>query len=211
MPYPVHIESIADDSGTGNNGVASVEYKINYPGPTQVILGPVSTPPYAVDWSQAQVDKWLGTACSSTASIQANAVDNCGNPTLSSAVAVTVFASTCLGFRGASGEATSNWLSELAVSGGSGQVVVNGEAVFPRSGRSPIPVRLQRGENRVEATLVEARSGGSWRFELGGGTGVRPDSIRVVAGDVMQSGADALVFRLQGRPGERVVFSFVVE
>ena len=31
-PYPVHFEASASDATTGNNGVAFVEYKVNYPG-----------------------------------------------------------------------------------------------------------------------------------------------------------------------------------
>jgi hypothetical protein len=60
----------------------------------------------------------------------------------------------------------------------------------------------------VEATVVEARTGGTWRFELGSLPGFRPETLRVVAGEVVQLAGDAVVFRVQGRPGERVVFSF---
>jgi len=97
------------------------------------------------------------------------------------------------------------------VPGGAGQVVANGEAAFPRSGRHVLAVRLQDGENRVEATLVEARSGGTWRFELGALPGLKPESLRVVAGDVVQLAGDSVTFRLQGRPGERIVFGFRTE
>jgi hypothetical protein len=38
--------------------------------------------------------------------------------------------------------------------------------------------------------------------------GLRPGTVRAIAGDVVQVGGDALVFRLRGRPGERIVFSF---
>ena len=213
-PYPVHMEAVADDSGTGNNGVAFVEYKINNAAPDQLILGPVSAAPYAFDWSQAQVEQWLASnlLCANTASIQAYAVDNCGNATLSQPVPISVSSSSsgCLGLRARSGEATATWVSDLSIAGGSGQVVVNGEAAFPRAGRSAIAVRLRPGENRVEATLIEGRSSGTWRFELGGVAGLRPESVRVVAGELMQAGGDALVFRLRGRPGERIVFSFVI-
>ena len=92
--------------------------------------------------------------------------------------------------------------------GGAGQVVANGEAAFPRAGRSSLAVRLEPRGNRVEATLVEARSAGTWRFELGGVPGFRPESLRVVAGEVLQLAGDSVTFRLQGRPGERVVFVF---
>ena len=109
--------------------------------------------------------------------------------------------------RGASSE-SATLLSDLGVPGGSGQVVANDGAAFPRAGRSPITVRALPGDNRVEATLVEARSGGTWRFELGGIPGFRPDSLRVVAGEVVQLAGDSVTFRLLGKPGERVVFVF---
>ena len=195
-PYPVHMEAQADDAKTGNNGVSFVEYKVNYPGPTQAILGPVTGLPYAFDWSETQVESWLAAipACQANAAIQAYAVDGCGNATYSQPVGVTLISTAprCqLAFRARGGQPTRTWLSELAVAGGSGQVVVNGEAVFPRAGTSPISMRLQPGENRVEATLVEARSGGTWRFDLAGLVGLRAESVRVVAGDVVRSGADA--------------------
>ena len=38
--------------------------------------------------------------------------------------------------------------------------------------------------------------------------GFRPETLRVVAGEVVQLAADSVTFRLQGRPGERVVFAF---
>ena len=39
-PYPVHFEASASDATTGNNGVAFVEYKVNYPVPTSSSWGP---------------------------------------------------------------------------------------------------------------------------------------------------------------------------
>jgi hypothetical protein len=41
--------------------------------------------------------------------------------------------------------------------------------------------------------------------------GFRPESLRVIAGEVSRVGGADLAFRLRGRPGERVVFSFRVE
>jgi hypothetical protein len=102
-------------------------------------------------------------------------------------------------------------VSDLVAPGAAGQVVVNGEAAFPREGRSPLAVRARSGENRVEATLVESRGPGTWRFDLEGLAGLRPESLRVVAGDVLQVGGGAIAFRLRGRPGERLVFTFRVE
>ena len=212
--YPVHFEASASDATTGNNGVAFVEYKVNYPGPEQLILGPAAGPsPWPYDWTESSVMAYLGTACAKFLEVQAYAEDSCGNATYSSKVLVTVNnTGTCVppdpGTAPESSAASATFVSELGVPGGAGQVVANGEAAFPRAGRSPFAVRLTRGENRVEATLVEARSGGTWRFELVALPGFRPETLRVVAGDVVQLAADSVTFRLQGRPGERVVFAF---
>jgi hypothetical protein len=215
--YPVHFEASASDATTGNNGVALVEYKVNYPGPDQLVLGPVTgASPWPYDWTESAVMAYLGTACAKFLEVQAYAEDSCGNATYSSKVLVTVNnTGTCVppdpGTGPEASAASATLASELGVPGGAGQVVANGEAAFPRAGRSSFAVRLKRGENRVEATLVEARSGGTWRFELGALPGFRPDTLRVVAGDVVHLAADSVTFRLQGRPGERVVFSFRAE
>jgi hypothetical protein len=93
-------------------------------------------------------------------------------------------------------------------------VVLDGaQAVFPAAGRESFATPLAPGAHRFEATLVEAASRGggasSWGFELEG-LRVVPGSLRVVAGDVARVGADAILFRLRGRAGERVVFGFEV-
>jgi hypothetical protein len=99
--------------------------------------------------------------------------------------------------------------SQLDVSGGSGQIMVNGSSVaFARPGRHGAVATGRRGENRVEALLVEGKGAGTWRFELGGTAGLEAGSLRVIAGDVAAVTGDAIVFRLAGRPGERVVFTF---
>jgi hypothetical protein len=59
----------------------------------------------------------------------------------------------------------------------------------------------------VEGTVVDADGRpGTWRFQVVGG--VRPGSLRVIAGTVVALSADEIVFRLSGKPGERVVWSF---
>jgi hypothetical protein len=99
--------------------------------------------------------------------------------------------------------------SQLDVAKGAGQVVVNGSsAVFARPGRQGAVATGRRGENRVEAQLVEGAGPGSWRFELAGTPGYEPGSLRVVAGEVALVAGDAVVFRMAGRAGERVVFTF---
>jgi hypothetical protein len=215
--YPVHFEASASDASTGDNGVSLVEYKVNYPGPAQLVLGPIpGASPWPYDWTESAVNAYLGTACAQSLEVQAFAEDGCGNATYSAKVLVTVnntgpCVATDPGAAPAASAASATVVSELGVPGGAGQVVANGEAAFPRAGRSPLVVRLQAADNRVEATLVEARSGGTWRFDLGGLPGFRPESLRVVAGEVVQVAADSVTFRLQGRPGERVVFVFRVE
>jgi hypothetical protein len=99
--------------------------------------------------------------------------------------------------------------SDLDLPGGSGQIVVNGRnAAFARRGRSSSVAVTRRGENRVEAQLVAGTGAGTWRFELGGANGIEAGSLRVVAGDVTLVTGEAVVFRLNGRAGERVVFTF---
>jgi len=101
------------------------------------------------------------------------------------------------------------WASQLDVPEATGQVVINGAAaVFAGPGRSTSLATGRVGENRVEAQLVQgAGKPGTWRFDLPT-TGVMPGSVRVLAGDVALLSGESVVFRLSGRPGERVVFSF---
>ncbi len=103
--------------------------------------------------------------------------------------------------------ARASWTSVLDVPGAAGQVILNGASLaFVRTGRSDASAELRRGDNRLEAQLVQAEGRpGTWRFELGE---IERGSLRVVAGDVALVTADAVVFRMRGRPGERVVFAF---
>src|SRR5262245_5822307 len=96
----------------------------------------------------------------------------------------------------------------LAVPAAQGQVGVNGSvALFQEVGRRQSSVETRPGPNSVEATLVQALGRpGTWRFEMNGP--FEPGSFRVIAGDVALLTSEAIVFRLAGRPGERVVFSF---
>jgi hypothetical protein len=105
------------------------------------------------------------------------------------------------------------WASELDLDGGSGQVVVNGEAAaFASRGRSAGAAVGRRGVNRIEAQVVEAAGRpGTWRFELGTTGSLEAGSVRVIAGEVTLVTESAIVFRLKGRPGERVVFAFRTE
>lgn len=58
---------------------------------------------------------------------------------------------------------------------------------------------------------VEPARGGRGASSSGRYRASAPRALRVVAGDVVQLAAESLTFRLQGRPGERVVFTFRAE
>ena len=80
--------------------------------------------------------------------------------------------------------------------------------------QEPVPyifsLPLGRGTHRFEATLVDATGRpGTWRFDLST-LGLSPASLRVVAGEALQVAPATVAFRLRGRPGERVVFTFEV-
>lgn len=98
--------------------------------------------------------------------------------------------------------------SELALAGGEGQLVLNGlSAWFQGSGQRELAASARRGENRIEATVAFAtRAPGTWRLELRGA--IRPGSLRVLAGEVLAITPASVLFRVQGRAGERLVLLF---
>ncbi len=102
------------------------------------------------------------------------------------------------------------WASELDVEGGAGQIIANGQsAVFAGRGRSTAVATGRRGDNRVEAQLVQGSGRpGTWKFELSGTSSFQQGSLRVIAGDVALITSDSITFRLKGTPGERVLFTF---
>jgi hypothetical protein len=95
----------------------------------------------------------------------------------------------------------------LKTADGRGLVSLNGRAVLAAKGvMGGVPLPVVRGDNLVEALLVEGKGGGTWRFELSGEAVA--GSLRVEAGDVVQAAGQAIVFRLAGKAGERVAFRF---
>ncbi len=99
--------------------------------------------------------------------------------------------------------------SQLDVPQARGQIVVNGTSVvYASSGRSMAVAQGVKGDNRIEAQLVQGGGAGTWRFDLAATGTFEPGSLRVIAGEVVVVTADAVVFRLSGKPGERVVFAF---
>jgi hypothetical protein len=168
----------------------------------------VTTPPYNAVWT-------FPTTCSldDRYLVRARAEDLCGNATSPAAgtdATANVRIPDIMCFRAnALRNATGAWVSELSVPDGRGQVVVDGtQAVFPASGIATFSLPMGPGGHRFEATLVDgAGRPGTWRFDLST-LGLRPGSLRVVAGEVAQAGSTTIVFRLRGKPGERVVFGF---
>jgi len=139
--------------------------------------------------------------------IRARAEDNCANVSTDSVKDVRLIGRGCIRAEARSGNA-GTWVSELSVAGGRGQVVVDGTgAVFPAGGVETFTAAAGPGTHRFEATLVDASGRpGAWRFDLSA-LGAVPGSLRVVAGEAAVAGSAAVVFRLRGKPGERVVFS----
>jgi hypothetical protein len=98
------------------------------------------------------------------------------------------------------------WSSDLEVEGGAGRISVDGaQAALVGPGRSQGTHPLPPGSHRIEALLSTGRGEpGVWRFRFGGA--FRPGSLRLRAGAAASVSSEAIVFRLRGAPGERVVF-----
>jgi hypothetical protein len=105
--------------------------------------------------------------------------------------------------------------SQLEMAEGEGQIVTNGRTAFAAGpGVSEMAADGRTGVNRVEGVLVRgAGRPGTWRFDFSGQSqsGFKPGSLRVIAGTVATITGNAVVFRLQGKPGERVVFTFEID
>jgi hypothetical protein len=87
-------------------------------------------------------------------------------------------------------------------------VMANGERLSLRRSAAP-------GEHRIEAVLTgrESLSGeaGVWSFDFRSAPGIAVEKLRVVEGTVLATGPSTISFRLNGDPGERVLFDFHVE
>jgi hypothetical protein len=103
---------------------------------------------------------------------------------------------------------TVRWTSDLDVPGARVQMVLNGaEVSYQGRGSGAFSGAALRGGGRIEGLLVSADGrAGTWRIRLTGS--FKPGSLRVVAGEAVALTADTVVFRLAGRPGERVVLTF---
>jgi hypothetical protein len=143
-----------------------------------------------------------------TVKFSAVATNTCGNQGDDSVVANL----SCYGVgrTGLGPSSRLSWTSDLSVAGARGQVVLNGsDATFPGYGRSMELALGRQGLNRVEAQLVEAAGvSGTWRFDFGGNAEFETGSLNVLAGDAVDVTATGITFRLSGRAGERIAFTF---
>jgi hypothetical protein len=145
--------------------------------------------------------------------IRANAVDGCQifGPAVITVPATpvpSVFVDTPPGCVVPLKDTAVQWASDLALEGRL-QIVHDGSVSFAGRGKTYGMSGLAGEETRVEATLVDAADKpGLWRFDLLTTSAVAAGSIRVISGDPVQISSTSVTFRLQGRAGERVVFSF---
>jgi len=184
-------------SASDDIGVTGVEFLVD-----GAVISTDTSPPYAALWNTLTVPNGSHV-------LTARARDACGNTTLSNPVTVTVFN---LLLASGSGSARLRWTSQLDVAGGSGQVVVNRTALaFVAVGTVSATVDVVQGEQVVEAWLVSGEGRpGVWRFVFDWPSGIRL-AVRPIAGDVVQLTPTSASFRLQGRPGERIVFGLRTE
>jgi hypothetical protein len=170
--------------------------------PAPVMIGTASGkgPTYAMTWTSIPEG-----GCGVPWIVYAVAHDACGNSTTSEEVPGEVEGS-CDRPSTTRGLA---WSSQLTVEGAEASLVINEGGARPIGfGHSfgQAPTR-PTGPNRIELVVRQgAGRAGVWRFRFVGTSGWDPSTLNVLAGDVVSLTGDEIVFRLGGRPGERVVF-----
>ena len=214
--FTIDFRSNASDPG----GIDHVDYFLDFlPEKPGYLAGSSSSGPgYAASVTSDKLKAdGVFLSCGRTVQVYAVAYNLCGISATSSPKVDIFIADNSLGCLTFASESLRErkpaWMSDLNVPGGRGQVVLNGsDASFPAAGgRVPLAGHPRIGENRVEATLVQATGQpGLWRFELGSERSLASGSLRVIAGEVTLVTPDSVVFRMKGRPSERVVFTFQV-
>jgi hypothetical protein len=100
------------------------------------------------------------------------------------------------------------WTSALSSTGAKGQVWLNGaSALIQPSGQQTVTLGSEQATNTIEGALLEGQGAGAvWTFQLR--SGFKPGSLKPQSGNADQVLPDTIVFRLGGRKGERVAFTF---
>ena len=93
----------------------------------------------------------------------------------------------------------------LSIPGGRGEVSVGGRTTVVNADTVPVRVETRGGDTLVEGVVGAAAGSGLWRFELGQAAR-EPGTVTVLSGEPATVTPYAIVFRLKGRPGERVSF-----
>jgi len=102
------------------------------------------------------------------------------------------------------------WTSQLDLPGATLQLMVNDDQlVLVGAGRVTTVIGTRPGANRIEARVLKAGSAGTWRFELEDKGAIEPGSLHVLSGEVLLVTSDSVVFRLRGRPEERLAIAFM--
>lgn len=101
-----------------------------------------------------------------------------------------------------------SWTSEVA-GDATAQVVLNGNsAVYAGKGRSHGVAVGQRGQNRIEAQIVSGRGESLLTFDLSSTPTFVPGSLRVISGQLAGLTDTTVSFKVTGKRGERVAFTF---
>jgi hypothetical protein len=167
---------------------------LTYAPGTVVLLDPFAITGSFVGWGGDCAAAIVGTQCTVTMS---------ANRTVTATFAVPLVSDALRG-------RAATVVSRLDAAGARAQATLNGMPLAPPApGMSTWTIEPRAGDNRLEAQLAEGATG-TWRLELAGVPGLERGTLRVLAGEVVSLGADAVVFRLKGRSGERVVLAFTV-
>ena len=152
----------------GNNGVSSWSTRSTIPVRPRRSSGPGPAPaPTGTTGRRRTSRPGSATTCQRVATVQAYAVDGCGNGTFSaSRRSHGANDLDILSFPTRRPPTRCTWSASWPCPAAAGRWW----STARRCSRAPAEPDLdarQPGENRVEATLVEARAGGTWRFDLG--------------------------------------------
>jgi hypothetical protein len=179
--------------------VSSVDFSVATPSGA-MSLGSDTDAPYTASLPITQF--------SGTYTVTASATNRCNN-TGSDSVTFSVMCGS-LGSGPPGGFHSMVWTSSLDMLGGRGQTWLNGRSALPTAaGPQGAMTEVQVGDNRLEGQLIEGGGRpGLWRFDFSGSAGLEPGSLQVEQGEIAELTATAVVFRMSGRPGERVVFTF---